>query len=404
MKNLLFVTQYYPPEIGAGATRAEATVKYLSGKGWNVDVLTETANYPMGEPFETGYDSQQPENVEIERTWVWMNKRETNIKKIIFFLSFAISSFLRIIQKPFRYDVLLVSSPPIFYAFTTIIAARIMNIPIVVEIRDLWPDAAFQTEQSHQTVWYKVGKKLELWMYKKASHIIAVTRASAEIIEEVTETPVTVVENGVDCERFRPVKKNEIKLDEPISSDRFRVGFIGSLGVIHDFRTLMQAAKICEKDPQIEFIVIGDGSKHYEFQELISQYQPENLKWFGLKTHDKVPHYISSFDIGLNPINDAEVFESIVTVKFYEMLACGVPVISAARGAMEEISSKCEAAIVVPPGDPEEMAAQILSMKSNAQQLPELGEKARRYIHENYNRQKLSARLEQVLQTTLVSG
>ncbi len=397
MKNLLFVSQYFPPEIGAGAVRAQAIVKHLSKQGWNIDVLTETANYPLGEPFEQTEDHELPENVTISRVWVWMNRRETTFKKLIFFFSFAISSFFHILQKPFKYDVILVSSPPIFYAFSSVIASKILRVPVIVEIRDLWPDAAFQNDQSHESVWYKVGKKLEKSLYRSADHVVAVTESSANLIRRTTTTPVTVIENGVDTDTFKPIPADQLQLDEPLTPGRFRVGFIGSLGIVHDFRTLVQAAKICEKDADIEFLIIGDGSKHHEFHEMLEQYTPENLKWFGLKQHEKVPHYISSFDVGINPIVDAPVFESIVTVKFFEFLACGTPVISAGRGAIEDISSRCEAAVIVPPGDPEALAEAIIRMKNHQNGLPELREVAQKFIGQNYDRNKLNGKYEGVL-------
>ena len=182
----------------------------------------------------------------------------------------------------------------------------------------------------------------------------------------------------------------EAGMDEPYDSSKFRVGYVGSLGVIHDLRTFVEAAKLCEEDPDIQFVIVGDGGRNNQLKEILDEFKPENLDWLGLKKHEQVPYYISSFDVAVNPINPSQSFESIVTVKFYEYLACGVPVITCGKGLMKEIGDKSGAAITVEPKNPEQLAQKIREIKDDQQIKEKLAGSGRRFVNSKYSRKRLA--------------
>jgi len=407
---LLYVTQYYPPETGAGATRAEAMVRYLSALGWEIDVVTELPNYPEGKIHSNYHSSffkrEQTGSITVNRIWVWANRRETFLQQIAFFTSFMVSSFLYLILNPRKYNVIYVSSPPIFGAISSCIISKIFRSPFVLEVRDLWPDSATGigafSQNSH---WYQFGKRIEKWLYKKADLIIPVTKKSEQyILNQYPDTKTFVIPNGVDIRQFRPIENAYDLLEESLNNNKFRVGFVGSLGVIHDFRTTLRAAKICERDPDIEFVIIGDGRNRSLLLKLMKDYQSKNIRWLGLKNHSKIPAYISTFDIGINPVNDTDIFKTIVTVKFYEYLACNVPVISLARGLMKEFGEQSESAITLEPGNGQKLAETILFLKSNPDQLEQLRTQARDWVIKNYDREKWAGILSSLLKERFIDS
>jgi len=405
---LLYITQYYPPEVGAGAVRSNIMSRYLAQDGWDVDVVCEKPNYPTGvidENFREKwvYKEIVNENLTVHRIWSVANERKNLLQQLLFFLSFMVTSFIYMLCNPKRYDIVYVTSPPIFTGVAGYLLSKIFGARFVFEVRDIWPDSAVnQTELDGEPIFLRLGKKLENWLYHNADLIVPVTDAAEKIIRSRSNgTPTSVIPNGVDVDLFEKKTCPEAGMDEPYDSSKFRVGYVGSLGVIHDLRTFVEAAKLCEEDPDIQFVIVGDGGRNNQLKEILDEFKPENLDWLGLKKHEQVPYYISSFDVAVNPINPSQAFESIVTVKFYEYLACGVPVITCGKGLMKEIGDKSGAAITVEPKNPEQLAQKIREIKDDQQIKEKLAGSGRRFINDQYSRSKLAIKLSNELKRKL---
>jgi glycosyltransferase involved in cell wall biosynthesis len=140
-------------------------------------------------------------------------------------------------------------------------------------------------------------------------------------------------------------------------------------------------------------MIVGDGGQQDQLQNLLETIQPQNVNWVGLKPHEEVPSFMSSFDLAVNPIHDSEAFRSIITVKFYEYLACEVPVVCLASGVQERLANTSGAAITHPPGDWKSLAADILRLKNNPNDLKELQSPARTFVERNYSRSSQAAQM-----------
>lgn len=413
--NILYITQYYPPETGAGATRAEAISNHFAKRGWNVDVLCEFPNYPTGKTADEFKGKWVKRTVKgtlkINQVWVYATPRENSIQQLQLFGSFVASSCIYLMSNPKQYDLIYVSSPPISGAVTGALYSWLSGIPWVFEVRDLWPDAGLGSGTfSRKSLMYRISKGIEKQLYKSASAVVPVTRAAAEIVEKTSPGVKTyVVHNGVDCQRFKPepgrAPADLLSVNEDVNSPKkFRVGYIGSIGIIHDFNAVVQAALLCKDDPEIEFVIIGDGSQRHKLQHLLDLHKPGNVKWLGLRPHEQVPAYINSFDLGINPVRKVKAFESIITVKFFEYLACDVPVISLAGGTLRAVGESSGSAITLPPGDYQGMAETIKRLKKNPDELAELKKGARSFVKKHFDRATLSERLADMLENFVKTG
>lgn len=401
---LLYLTQYYPPEVGAGAVRSSIMSKYLAKDGWEVDVVCEKPNYPTGKLKKKyrkkwTYSEKQEENLWVHRIWSIANSRKNVVQQLLFFMSFMVSSFFYVLSNPKRYDIIYVTSPPIFAGVSGYLLSKVLGSRFVFEVRDIWPDSAVnQTELEGEPIFLRFGRKLENWLYHNADLIVPVTEAAETIIRKrCNGTPTSVIPNGVDIDLFEKKAHPEEGMDEPFDKTKFRVGYVGSLGVIHDLRTFIEAAKLCEEDPEIQFIIVGDGGRNNQLHDMIEEFEPKNVEWVGLKKHKQIPYYISSFDIAINPINPSKAFESIVTVKFYEYLACEVPVITSGKGLMKEIGDLSGAAITVATKNPVQMARKIHEIKNNQKVKEKLAGAGRKFINDQYSRSKLATKLSETL-------
>lgn len=401
---LLYITQYYPPEVGAGAVRSNIMSHFLAQDGWEVDVVCEKPNYPTGvldEKYQDKwvYKEHESENLIVHRIWSIANERKNLVQQLLFFLSFMASSFLYLLCNPRRYDIVYVTSPPIFTGVSGYLLSKIFGAKFVFEVRDIWPDSAVnQTELDGEPIFLRFGRKLEKWLYRNADLIVPVTHAAEAIIRERSkDTPTSVIPNGVDIDLFEKKTYPEEGIDELYDKTKFRVGYVGSLGVIHDLKTFVEAAKLCEEDPDIQFVIVGDGGRNNQLKDIMDEFQLKNLDWVGLKRHEQIPYYISSFDVAVNPINPSKAFESIVTVKFYEYLACEVPVITCGKGLMKEFGDASGAAITVEPKNPEQLAKAIRLLKNDQTKINSLSSSGRRFVNSKYSRKRLATNLSSVL-------
>lgn len=382
--------------------------QYLASEDWNVDVVCERPNYPTGVIIEE-YNKQWATsesvnaNLNIHRIWSVANQRRNVMEQLLFFISFMISSIFYVLTHPKRYDVIYVTSPPIFTGVSGYILSKILGAKFVFEVRDIWPDSAVnQTDLENESLFLKLGKKLENWLYHNADLIVPVTPAAEQIIKARSNgTPTTVIPNGVDVDLFTKKENPKSEMDEPYDASKFRVGYVGSLGVIHDLRTFVEAAKICEEDPDIQFIIVGDGGRNNQLQDIIEEFKPNNLDWVGLKKHEQIPYYISSFDLAINPINPSKAFESIVTVKFYEYLACGIPVITCGKGMIKEIGNQSGAAITIEPKNPALLASEIKNFKSDKNLNKKLSSAGQHFVNDVFSRKNLAIKLSNELKKQL---
>ena len=401
---LLYLTQYYPPEIGAGAVRSNIMSQYLANDGWDIDVVCERPNYPTGKlddryKKEWCYEEKVHDNLSVHRIWAIANQRRNVLEQMLFFVSFMISSFFYVLANPKKYDVVYVTSPPIFAAISGFLLSKLLGSKFVFEVRDIWPDSAVnQIELENESFFIRFGRRIENWLYHKADLIVPVTSDAEKIIKRRSNgTPTSVIPNGVDTQLFQKMKNPQQGMDETFNPDKFRVGYVGSLGVIHDLRTFVKAANLCEEDPDIEFIIVGDSGRNNQLQQILDEFEPKNITWVGLKKHEQIPYYISSFDVAVNPVNPSKAFESIVTVKFYEYLACEVPVITCGKGLLKVIGDQSGAAITVEPNNPKELANAIKELKKDQKQKSDLSKNGRLFVNDQYSRERLARNLSECL-------
>lgn len=402
---ILYISQYFPPETGAGATRAEAITRHLREQGWQVDVLCEMPNYPSG-VVDAAYkgvffhETRHTQGKTV-RTWVIPTKRETFLQQLGMFFSWLMSSTLYGITHTERYDAVYATSPPMFGALSGLLLSRLYRVPFFFEVRDLWPDAALETGHIRRTsLSYKMSKALERLLYRKSTLVIPVTARSEQIIRKTEPTANTrVIYNGVDSRLFRNIPDANNQVDHPKTKGTFRVGYVGSIGVIHDMPTVVKAAKLLEEHKDIEFFIIGDGSRSAHLEQLLAEDHPSNLIWIKSRPHQQIPAWISTMDLALNPVFDTEVFRSIITVKFFEYLACEVPVISTASGLLEQVGKASGAAVTIQPEQPELLAQTILDLKNDSSHRAALSAHARPFVLRHFERTLWAQCLAEILES-----
>ena len=286
---VLFVTDNFPPENNAPATRTYEHCKRWVDYGVDVTVISCFPNFPKGIIFD-GYKNKISETCELNkikliRVWSYMTKNEGFFKRILDYLSFSFTSFIAGLFKDF--DIIISTSPQFFTSFTGFLLKLIKRKKWVFEVRDLWPDTiAAVGSIKRESFLYKVLESIELFFYARADMIIVVTNSFKEdlIKRGVKGDKIHIIYNGIDdvfLEKKNIKERFDIRKELNVN-DKVVIGYIGTIGMTHDLITIVKQLKKLPK--KFHLLIIGDGAAKKEIIEIIKN---KELKYFIYKENQE---------------------------------------------------------------------------------------------------------------------
>ena len=244
--HVFIITQYFPPEIGASASRWGDYVNILIKQNHEVTVLCESPHYPHTK-FYDGHANHwsnieiKNTNLKVIRSKAYASNRKTFIKKIRHYLTFMFSAIVNS-RKVKNYDLLIISSPPLFTGVIGLYIKFFQKKEYFLDIRDLWPDSALDLGQIKKGLIYRLGKKLELKIYKAAKGFIFTVPGFVSYFKnfpsEITRKPNFNLINGVSNDFLNESLKLKLKPDK-----RFTVLYSGNIGLAQDLKTVIKSAE-----------------------------------------------------------------------------------------------------------------------------------------------------------------
>lgn len=399
---ILYITQYFHPEIGATTNRALANVRYLSKKGHDVTVLTEMPNHPKGIIFD-GYKgrifmTESMENFKIKRVWVFVRVKKNFITRLLFYISFAFMGTLSTTFGWGKYDVVYVTSPPLFVGIIGLALKFFFpKTKFIFEVRDLWPDAAVEMGELKNKHFRKFSYTLEKSLYRKADHIVAVTkRFKQKIIEKgYSGNKISVIRNGSDLS-FKPVDVSR-ELKEKFQIDKnFIVIYAGNLGIAQNLTIVLKAAEQL-KDENILFLIVGNGPEEALLKDYVKSHYLSNVIFIGEIAKENMSEYFSLADCGLIPLKNIKVFESTIPSKLFDYMSANLPIILGVKGEAKKILEQSETGICYKPDNIDDLVDKILYLKNNEHLLKKFSENGRKTVLEKFNRNKLAEKLEKII-------
>ena len=399
---ILYITQYFYPEIGATTNRALANVRYFSKKGHKVTVLTEMPNHPKGTIFN-GYRgkmfmTETLENFKIQRVWVYTSVKKNFIIRLLFYISFAFLGSLSTIFSWEKYDIVYVTSPPLFVGIIGLVLKYLFpKTKFVFEVRDLWPDAAVEMGELKNKYFRKFSFILERQLYTKADKIIAVTQKFKEriIAKGFIKEKICVIRNGSDMQFEKISITNSIKLKYK-SNDEFIIIYAGILGIAQNLKTILDTAIIL-KNENIRFLLIGTGPEEKLLKDYSKQSNIENVEFIGEVPKEKINDYLSLADCGIIPLKNIPVFDSTIPSKLFDYMSANLPILLGVKGEAKEILNESKAGIYFEPDNSKDLADKILFLLKNINEIEKMSKLGRQFVAEHFNRIILAEQLEQEL-------
>jgi glycosyltransferase involved in cell wall biosynthesis len=350
---IFFITDNFPPEVNAPATRTFEHIKeWQKDKNVKVTVITCVPNFPHGNVYDGYknklYQKEYIDGIEVIRVWSYITSNSGFIKRVLDYISFAIVAFLVGLFK--KYDVIVATSPQFFTTWAAWGLSKIKRKPWIFELRDLWPESIKTVGAMKQGKAIEILEKIELGLYKNCNKVVAVTDAFKNnlISRGIDGNKIEVVTNGSNMELFSLKEKNVELLISLGLENKFIVGYIGTHGLAHSLDFIVKSiAKI--NDESIHFLFIGDGAMKKTVVEIASDLKLQNITFLESIKKEDVPKYLSICDVSLAPLKKEENFKTVIPSKIFEASAMQKPTLLGVQGQAQEIIEKYGAGVCFEP-------------------------------------------------------
>jgi glycosyltransferase involved in cell wall biosynthesis len=382
--HILFLTDNFPPEVNAPASRTFEHCREWVRLGEQVTVITCAPNFPKGKVFP-GYQNrlwqvEMLEGIRVIRVWSYITANEGFVRRSLDYMSFMVSATITSLFVK-QVDVVIGTSPQFFTVCAAYVVGLLKRVPWVFELRDIWPESIKAVGSMNDGFLYRSLEKLELFLYKRASRIVALTQSfKKELVSRgIAAERIDVVTNGVDLSLFKPRSKNETLLKKLGLENQFIAGYIGTIGMAHGLETLLEAAEILQSAPgaeNIHLIILGDGAKKNSLKQLTALKQLKNITFIDTVSKSEVADYWSLLDVSVIHLKKDPLFEKVIPSKLFECMAMGIPVLHGVLGESAEIVSRLEVGKIIAPDHPQAMAQEVLHLAMNNQELQQMNEAA----------------------------
>ncbi|GEC79042.1 glycosyltransferase family 4 protein [Flavobacterium aquatile] len=331
MKEILIISNYYPPEKGAAANRIEQLALKLHQNNYKVSVICPLGNYPKGELFPEYKGkfsvTENRDNITVKRLWIYPSVSKNLVVRIISVLSFSLSLFFYLLFKKTPEKVV-VQSPPLLLSFISVFVLSLKNKKIILNISDLWPMAAIELKAlKKNSLSHKFSLFLERFNYKNATLIIG---QSNEIISHVKS-----FFPEKKCFLYRNFPDHKVENFDLIFEENqpIKIFYAGLLGIAQGVLELCE--KITLDNLNIELHLFGDGAEKNQIETLFSSEKGKNIFFHGMMERNDLHEKLKTFDIAIVPLK-VRIYGSVPS-KIFEYGSLGFPILYFGGGEGETI-------------------------------------------------------------------
>jgi len=353
---VLFLTDNFPPESNAPATRTYEHCKEWVKKGAEVTVITCAPNFPAGKVFP-GYKNKWKQEewidgIRVIRVWTFITPNRGMFKRILDYMSFCITAFIA--SWSIKTDLIIATSPQLFTAVAGYLASIVKRKPWIMEVRDLWPESIKAVGAMKQSFIIRLLDRLVLFLYRKADQIIVVTDAFKERIIAcgVKAEKIDVIKNGVHLHLYQPKEKSKALLEKHHLENKFVVAYIGTHGMAHKLDFILECAAEV-KNENIHFLFVGDGAFKGRLVKMAERIQLKNVTLLDPIPKSEVANYINLADVALVNLRKSDTFKKVLPSKIFENAAMRKPILIGVDGEARALVESYNAGLFYEPENKE---------------------------------------------------
>lgn len=366
---ILFLTDNFPPEVNAPASRTYDHTKEWVKKGHDVTVITCAPNFPQGKVY-AGYKNklfqkEMMDGIKVIRVWSYITANKGFSKRTLDYISYSVTSFFAgLFQKA---DVIVATSPQFFTALSGRTLAFWKRLPWIMEVRDLWPESIKTVGAMNDNIFIRYFEWQEMRCYRSAKKIVVVTDSFREklISRGVDESKITVVKNGVDRNLFVPVPKDDEIISKLGLQGKKVIGYIGTHGMAHKLDFILECAKKMDGKNNYHFLLVGSGAEKENLLKLKDSLNLSNITMLDPVPKTEVKRYISVLDVSLINLKKSDLFLTVIPSKIFENAAMEIPILMGVGGEAKNIIESYGAGLCFEPENEADFMAKLDMLLSN---------------------------------------
>jgi len=396
---ILYVSQYFPPEMGAPAARAVELARHWVRAGHDVTVLTGFPNHPTGvvppewrPRLRNFVYHENVEGIRVVRTWLLPLPNRKAYERMLNYGSFCVSAAWRGMEIP-RPDVVIATSPQLLVGLSGWWISFWKRAPFIFEVRDLWPESLSAVGMGEESsLLHRVLGKIAGFLYRTAARIVVVTPAFKEHLIQHWHLPgekISIVENGVESSLFSPKADGEELRSQLGLVDRFVVTYIGTMGMAHGLDTLIEAASTLQRiAPRISFLLVGEGADKERIKSTVQSRLLSNVCFVDQQPREDIPTFICASDVCLVLLKKTDLFKTVIPTKMLEFMSCARPVILGVDGQARQILEEARGGVAIEPENASALIEAIKTLAGDDGMRRALGANARAYIVDRCSREE----------------
>jgi len=406
---ILYLSQYFPPEVGATQTRAYEMARGLVRAGHHVTMIVEVPNHPGGviPPEYQGklWQRDELDGIEVIRVWVKASPVKNFRNRMAFYISYMLMATIAgLFLARGKYDALYATSPPLFVGGAALAISYLRRIPLFFEVRDLWPESAVALGELTNRRAIAGAARLEEACYHRAQKIVVVTHGIRHRLQERGYPPdkLVIIPNGANTDLFSHQPEAGRTLRNSLGlTGKFVALYAGIHGIAQRLETVIEAAQQLAAESDIHFLFVGEGPVKPHIMALAEKNNLPNVTFHAAVAREDMPAFLSAADVALVPLKRLELFQGALPSKMFDAWACECPTLITVDGEARAALQRAQAGLFAPPENPAALAEALLHLKHHRPDLARMGKNGRLAVEAHYSRQAQARQLTKILADSL---
>jgi glycosyltransferase involved in cell wall biosynthesis len=407
---VLFLSNYFPPEVNALANRTSEHARQWVREGGTVEVVAGPPHFPEGRIYE-GYANrlgfERLHGIDVMRVPMYVAPNQGFLRRTVSYVSYMLSATWFADRTRTEPGVVVASTPQFFAGLAGWLVSRRRRRPFVLEVRDLWPESIVQVGAMRRGLQIRALEWLEGVLYRSADHVVIVSPAFRAHIEARGVAPerITVLPNGVDSTWLHepvPAAEAAALRAELGVEGKFVVSYLGTVGMAHGIEVLLEAARRCS-DPDVVFLVVGAGAEWPNLRQVARREGLSNLRMIGKQSRRRIRRFYAASDVSIVHLRDRPAFRKVIPSKMFESMAMELPIVLGVGGQARQILEASGAGVAVPPEDADRLLDAVLRLRDDDEARRRMGAAGAAYVRRHYDRVEIAGRYWNLLQSVAAS-
>jgi glycosyltransferase involved in cell wall biosynthesis len=405
--HILLIHQAFAALDEPGGTRHHELARHLASQGHQVTIIASPVSYLTG----TSQDERIPwcseqdggPGVRILRAYTYSALHKSFVHRVFSFFSFMFSAFwigLRVRDV----DLIWGTSPPIFQGATAWALAKIKRVPLLFEVRDLWPAFAIAVGVLQNSLLIRLSEGLERFLYRGADRVMVNSPGFIDHVQARGAREVELVPNGADASMFDPQKSGQDFRDQHGLQGKFVALYAGAHGMSNDLGVVLAAADQLRDLSKVAVVLLGDGKEKANLMAQAEAMGLDNLHFLPPVPKTGMGMALAAADACIGILKPIDMYATVYPNKIFDYLAAGRPIVLAMEGVIRDVVEAAEAGIPVPPGDAAALAQAIRTLAEDPHAARRMGMSGRAYIEAHFDRVLLAEKLRDLLEEMAAVG